>query len=428
MVALLVTGVAQALGFLLQVVLAQLLGDIEFGYYSYAMAWLSVGLIVGKLGYDTALIRFVAAFHAKADWSGVREILMHARGVTFMASAVIAAAAACAVWWNDGSSPLAAVLFAAVLLLPIAVFSEITAAALRGLGRVGVALVGDGVVRPLVVLVALILSTRLAPGGTTAEYATYAYLAGTLCSIALTMGVLRWAFPMSSGTGYGTARDPAVGRAWIGAALPMMLANGFLVLLYSVDTLMLGWLADTTEAGYYSIASKVALLVLFAMNSAQSIAAPMLSAAHVSGRTGDFAQVIRYMNLFGAAVALPLAILAATMAPWLLGLLGPGFASAAVCLQLLALMQMINVLTGPVGTVLTMTGHQRSLVGLLAFGLCVNVLLNIAWIPDHGASGAALAALVSHSAWNLVGVAIVRSRIGVDCSIVSAWRRAAEAR
>lgn len=404
-------------------VLARLLGDVQFGYYSYAMAWLSVGLILGKLGYDTALIRFVAAYDAEAEPLRVRGVISHARRYTLLASSVIAAASLCAVWQATVPSPLQTVLIATALLLPIAVFSEITASALRGFGFVGTALAGDGVVRPLVVLAVLVVAAVMAPAWRTAEYAMYAYLVGTIGSIALTMPQLSRAVPAVHGTAGGGAIGWSLERTWFSAALPMMFAKGFLVLLYTIDTLMLGWLADTTQAGYYSIASKIALLVLFAMNAVQSIATPMLAAAHASGTRREFAQVLRHMNLISVSVALPLAVLAAVGASWLLGLLGSGFESAAACLQVLAVMQAINVLTGPVGSVLSMTGHQQSLVGLIAFALCVNVLLNLAWIPGYGAVGAAFSALVSHTAWNLLGVVIVQKRLGVDCSVADLWRR-----
>lgn len=416
---MLVTVVAQGVGFLLQMLLARWLGDVEFGYYSYAMAWLAVGLIIGKAGYDTALVRFVAQYEATQDGSSLRQVIAHGRRFTVRASAGIAVVAVIGVLLL-APEPVALrnVLLLVACLLPFAVFSEITAAIARGFKQVGVALAGDGVIRPLLVLLVMAVCASYWPAGMHAAGATLAYIVGTLGSIVLTMTFLhrRRFLPVAGDHECSTA---SVGQ-WNAVAFPTMVANGSLVLLYSVDILMLGWLATTTEAGYYSIASKIALLVLFAMNAAQAIAAPMLSAAFATGRKDELRNVIRQMNFLAVIAAVPLSVGVIWFARPLLELLGEGYASAASCLQLLAFMQLLNVLTGAVGTILSMSGHQSLLVRLLAFGLLVNAILNLVLIPRFGAHGAAWSALFAHTAWNVAGVVLIRRRLDLDCTILAA--------
>jgi O-antigen/teichoic acid export membrane protein len=419
-IALIVTIAAQGVGFLLQLLLARWLGEVEFGYYSYAMAWLAVGLIAGKAGYDTALVRFVAEYEATNDVTRLGQVIAHGRHFTLKTSACVSLILVAAVLaLAPEPTELRHVLLLVALLLPIAVYSEITAAVARGFRRVGVALAGDGVLRPAVVLIIMACVGAYWPAGMRASGATFAYILGTLGSIVLTTNLLRRyrGVPIASAG----ERSPASARGWNTVALPTMMANGSLVLLYSVDILMLGWLADTTESGYYNIASKIALLVLFAMNAAQAIAAPMLSAAFARGRQDDLRKVVGQMNLLAAVAAVPLSIGVIAFAGPLLGLLGTGYVSAAGCLQLLALMQLLNVFTGPVGTILSMSGNQALLVRLLGFGLVINALLNLALIPRFGAEGAAWSALIAHTAWNVAGVGLVWRRLQLDCTILSAF-------
>jgi len=418
-IALIVTVAAQGVGFLLQLLLARWLGDVEFGYYSYAMAWLAVGLIAGKAGYDTALVRFVAEYDATNDVTRLSQVIAHARRFTLTTSACVSLVLVAVVLaLSPEPTELRRVLLFVAVLLPFAVYSEITAAVARGFRRVGAALAGDGVLRPVVVLTIMASVGAYWPAGMHASGATCAYILGTLGSIVLTTSLLR------RHRGVQIARpgerSPSSARGWNTVALPTMVANGSLVLLYSVDILMLGWLANTTESGYYNIASKIALLVLFAMNAAQAIAAPMLSAAFATGRREDLCKVVGQMNLLAAVAAVPLSIGVMVFAGPLLGLLGAGYASAAGCLQLLALMQLLNVLTGSVGTILSMSGNQALLVRLLGFGLVLNALLNLVLIPRFGAEGAAWSALIAHTAWNVAGVALVRRRLRLDCTILAA--------
>ena len=49
----------QGLALLLQILFARLLGLQEYGVWSYAMAWLGVAVIAGKMGFDSAFVRFL---------------------------------------------------------------------------------------------------------------------------------------------------------------------------------------------------------------------------------------------------------------------------------------------------------------------------------------------------------------------------------
>jgi O-antigen/teichoic acid export membrane protein len=419
-IAMLVTVAAQGLGFLLQMLLARWLGDVQFGFYSYAMAWLAVGLILGKAGYDTALVRFVAEYAATDDRASLSRVITHGRKFTFVAGTLMGLLGALVVWlMAPQPDALRNVLLLAALLLPIAVFSEVTAAVARGFKRVGVALAGDGVLRPTVVLLVIALVAAFQPARMSASIAIFAYILGTVGSIALTMTCLRRHLAAAESK---FPKNPIGSpRAWNAVAFPTMLANGSLVLLYSLDILMLGWLADTTEAGYYSVASKIALLVLFAMNAAQAIAAPMLSAAFARTQLHEQRKVVRQMNVLAAVAAVPLSVGVMAFAAPLLSLLGEGYASAAGCLQLLALMQLLNVMTGSVGTILSMSGQQVLLVRLLVSGLAINAILNLILIPPFGAEGAAWSALIAHTAWNVVGAMLVWRRLGLDCTILAVF-------
>jgi len=124
-----------------------------------------------------------------------------------------------------------------------------------------------------------------------------------------------------------------------------------------------------------------------------------------------------------AVVALPITVAVLAFPVPILELFGAEFAAGgAEVLRLLAVMQLLNVLTGPVGVVLGMLGEQRALAALIASGLVLNVGLNLLWIPSHGGLGAAWSALVAHTAWNVVGAVWIARRLGVDCTVLSLLR------
>jgi len=420
--ALLVTVVAQTLTFGLQVLLARILGPVEFGLYSYAFAWFGVCLILAKLGMDAALIRLVAELVATGRASTLRGLIRFARGAGVTAAMVISLIAVLVVTGTSGTrvASLTGVILAGALLLPVAVYSELTAAALRGLRRVGVALAGDGILRPLVVAGALVTASLALPGNLSGWSALLFYVLGTLASLVMTGSVLSRSVPRAS-----AASDSQVGARCLRLGLSLLLANASLAAMYAVDTLLLGVLTDTTTAGYYSVASRIAVFVLFVMNAAQTFAAPMLASAAAGGVRADVLGVVRTLNVMSIAAGVPIGLGLLIGAEPLLGVFGPDFREASGALRILAVSQMLNVLTGPTGLTLSMTGNERPLVVLLICGLALQIALNLVLIPPLGLAGAAMAALVAHMVWNIAGVVVVRVRLGIDitaANLLPAWR------
>lgn len=417
---LVVTALAQLLALGLQVLVARLLGPAEFGVYGFVLAGLGLGLILAKFGLDTTLIRLVAQFAAAGDTARLRGLVRFARIAGLALGVVVGAGVAISAMKTAGMDApelrLAAVLGA--ILLPFAALSELTAAALRGLRRVAVALTGDGLVRPLVAGATMLAIAATYRQSLTAVAALGAYLLGTAASLVFTSILLRREVPPGQFTA--TRTDL---RRYLRTSMSMMMASGILVAMYSLDTVMLGLIADTTSAGFYSVASRVAIVVLFVMNGAQMVVAPMLAAYAGSGSTEELRRVVRVLNGLSVAAAVPTSLFLAIAAEPVMELFGPEFREGAGALRVLAMSQLANVLTGPTGMVLSMTGHERSLVRLLFGGLLLNVVLNLLWIPAHGIIGAAAAALVSQAAWNITAVALIRSRLALDVTPLDLLRR-----
>ena len=199
-----------------------------------------------------------------------------------------------------------------------------------------------------------------------------------------------------------------------------MLANGFLALLYSLDTMMVGALSNTADAGTYSIASRLAQVILFAMNAAQAIASPLIVEASLRPTNDGLKSLIFTFNRVALIVAVPVAIGLAGFAHPILRIFGPAFADRDDVLRVLVAMQVLNVLTGPTGMMLSMLGLQGALARLLALGVLINVLLNLVWIPAYGPIGAAYSSLVAHAIWNTLAIVVLYRRHSVNCTVFGA--------
>ena len=107
-------------------------------------------------------------------------------------------------------------------------------------------------------------------------------------------------------------------------------------------------------------------------------------------------------------------MLAVAVAPrLLLGLFGPDFEDGALALQILALGQAIRLATGPVGSIIVMTGHQRWTLYYALSGAALMVAFAWALIPPLGAVGAAWATVAATLCRQLTAAVVVQRLIGI---------------
>jgi O-antigen/teichoic acid export membrane protein len=84
---------------------------------------------------------------------------------------------------------------------------------------------------------------------------------------------------------------------------------------------------------------------------------------------------------------------------------------------------MVDVVCGPVGLLLIMTGHERTSARVVAVTTALNVALNAALIPAFGGVGAASATACSIVVRNLVLVVTARRRLHLDSTALGHQRR-----
>ena len=88
-----VNGTGMVLLFVSQIVLARIIGVVEFGIYSYVLSWLGVLALGGKAGLDSALQRFIPEYAGKQQWGLCHGVLRRGYQISFLASLLLVALA-----------------------------------------------------------------------------------------------------------------------------------------------------------------------------------------------------------------------------------------------------------------------------------------------------------------------------------------------
>lgn len=175
-----------------------------------------------------------------------------------------------------------------------------------------------------------------------------------------------------------------------------MMAN--LLMQLFVDWLILAKLsgfASPAEAGAFRVSMQIVTIFLTILATTETYIAARYA--------GDF-RIKRYDlawnryrkgRILMAVLALPPLILCLAAPGWLLGtLFGPHFVPAATALAIMSVGQIINIGKGPLGTMLTMAGHDTLQLMQTIVSTTVGVAACLILIPRFGLTGAAIAQVV----------------------------------
>lgn len=177
--------------------------------------------------------------------------------------------------------------------------------------------------------------------------------------------------------------------------------------------LMLGALAGTSEAGLYNIAHRVVLQMGLIPMVFASITAPRFAALYQQQDWLGLQDLVRHSTRLMLLFSMPLVVLLIVAGEPILTLFGAEFGSAYELLIVLLLGQLINIVTGPVGHLLTMTGHEQTLRNLLLLMLPFSLILCLLLIPTYGTLGAAWAIALPMVVENLICCWLVKKRLGL---------------
>jgi O-antigen/teichoic acid export membrane protein len=395
--------------FLMQLLAARHLGAVEFGYFSVVLALCNLLSMVALLGLDRAVLALVPRFLAQDDPAGLAAFLRFTERVGCLAVDALVLAFLGYVLWRglDDSFSVAVALGGAVI--PAYALINLAQALALARKKVGMALGPSMVLRPALVIAVLGI-VMLA--GVPLDAASL-LLVNALATVAAYLFIRPAAWPAEE---RGIRPGPASPSAWLGVALPLLAMTALNGVQAQADVLMLGALRDTTQAGFYSVAARLATLVSFSLTAINTVMAPMISELHAKERTPELQAVVHRASVLALAAAVPAAGGLIVLGPWVLGIYGEAFSAAYPALVILCAGQLVNAAAGPVGYLLTMTGQQR--LALLAFGVSTgaNLALNALLIPPLGLVGAGIATAVSLILVNGLMFVFVERRLGIRSS------------
>ena len=148
----LMIGAAMAFG--TNMLLARLMGVTQYGIYIYALTWVNLLSMLCKMGMDTSLLRFVAAYNVKKEWGLLRGILSRSLQYILYSSFLVLSIASVVVWglYTHIGADQAKTFWISFLLLPLFGLTALRTAALRAFKHVVQAALPDSLFQRLVIV------------------------------------------------------------------------------------------------------------------------------------------------------------------------------------------------------------------------------------------------------------------------------------
>lgn len=174
-----------------------------------------------------------------------------------------------------------------------------------------------------------------------------------------------------------------------------------------------GFVLNSAELGYFKSAQQVAVLISFVLVVINAVFPPRFAALYHRGEMSELAKLARQGVVLGTLIATPFLLVCLVWPSWVLSWFGEGFSAAENLLRVIAISQLVNVMTGSVGFLLNMTGHEKLMRNISLLSNFVG-LLAFATLPYlFGAIGAAFALSIIMVLQNVLAMFFVWRRLGI---------------
>lgn len=179
-------------------------------------------------------------------------------------------------------------------------------------------------------------------------------------------------------------------------SLPLLLMAMLQIIIFQMDTVMLGYFKSSAVVGLYNAAYPLTQFVSAPLNAWWLIHLPVVSGLYAQGLLPEIKRAIVILTKWLWSATLPLFLILFLFPEVTLSFFfGASYAPAANALRILSLGFIINNLLSVAGSSLVAIGQSQFIMWSTLAAAALNIALNIILIPPLGIEGAAIASACS---------------------------------
>ena len=397
------------IGYAYYFLIAKIYGAKGVGLFALSMMFLNIGSILGKVGLDTAIIRFISELVEQKQYLSIWHTYLKVLKILFFISLIISCASyllskliADIVFHNND-------LFAPFRIISLIIFPYIVlfinSECFRAMYQITKYLFFQSVAPLLLSIIFLVISTNLISLN---FLPVVCYSLSVLFLSIVSSFFLFQSLRLNKKYSISCEYMAPTTKKILKISLPMFFTTSSLMLMNWIDTVMIGFFLSVRDVGIYNICIKMINLINILVTSIHTTTLPRFSAflAHhsilklkktVKAATGLFL-------IFGGPVFFSLVC----FPKMFLSFWGRDFLIGVSPLVILSIGQFVHGFCSSAGYLLNMTGYQRQVFLVVASAALINILLNVYLIPNYGMNGAAIATTVSKIIWSMCLVIFVK--------------------
>ena len=402
-----------ASGYVFILLITRNFGAEAMGVFALSFTLLNITTVIGKLGLDTALLRFVAEYSSQQRWDKVRNVYIKSLRIAVPFCIVLSALLfftapylAKYVFKKEHLSVYFRIISLAVVPM---VLKSINQESLRGLKKIKEF--------SFLMNMSIYLTTALLVGLYIlfAEDKTITALLDILVASVFFVAFISfylWKKNLIIKNSEQTV-DTVRYRTLLNVSIPMLLSSSMFLIMQWTDTIMLGMFRTESEIGIYNVALRVASLTSIMLFAINSIAAPKFAEFYGKKDMQGLQQTVQHSTKLIFWTSFPILLVFFLFPSLILGIFGEAFETGVYALMFLTFGQFINAISGSVGYILQMTGKQKVFQNILLLATIINIILNAVLIPQFGINGAAFSSMVSMVTSNILCVIFVKKYFSI---------------
>jgi len=396
-------------GYIYTLIITRTLGAEAMGFFALSLTLIMVFSVISKLGFDNALLRFVAEYTIQDKQNIVADIYVKVIKIVIPICILLSIAVYFSADFIAGSifnkSHLADYFRIASLgILPTAILF-INANSLRGLKKIILFAMFES---PAKFIFSILVLTPLLyffhyEGLPVIAYVVSLYIVAILST---------WVWKKNINLNVPSNHDFSIKKI-LQVSLPMLFSSSLMLIMGWTDIIILGIFKSEFDIGVYYVAFKIATITNFTLYAINSIAAVKFAEFYGQGKIDELKKIIHKSTTLIFWTSFPILLVIVLAPSFILGIFGNEFKTGTIALLILVLGQFVNAASGSVDNLLQMTGRQVAMQNLILIATVLNVFLNFMLIPKFGINGAALASAISISCWNISAVVYIRYSLGI---------------
>jgi O-antigen/teichoic acid export membrane protein len=360
---------------------------------------------MGRFGADNAVLRFVSVHSVKEEWNDVHAvvsgILKWVCIITIAVSIVVCLLARQISTFLFHKEELTWPLFWTSLSIPFFAVYNILGMALQGRKKVLLSVTTLKIAAPLLLILAVLIFPPKNGTGASLYYSI---------TSALTVFLGYYWWKKNTPPGKGTYDFKQLWKScyplWVGAIMQQLVVWGgqFVAGIYNTPV----------ELAQLAVARNTSVLITFILTAVNYVSAPRFAAMYSQGKMEQLKRYARNATWLMTLIATPIVIFIWFFPEFIMSLFGKDFHSGIWLLRVLAVGQYINVITGSVGYLLIMSGHEADMMNIRIINGVGAVVLAFILNPLFGAIGSAIATSIALAGANLMALGLVKKRLGFN--------------